>query len=120
MLNYPDIDYEPAACPCPYFLYSISDRHTKLCGVVMQKFANHIMRGLYDSGSNIRFFAACPGASPSDMDRPAPDANVRRWPKYYYLKARVTNDRGQEDVVASPSKGALEEMKGSWVIYHNV
>jgi hypothetical protein len=121
MLNYPNIDFnDDIDVPSAYHLDPIPDGQAKLCRVVMQKFADEIMGNLHHLGSSIRFFAAAPSAVPLDHDRPLPDSNGHQWPNYYYLKGRSTNARGQEEVVASPLKGALVEMEGSWVIYHNV
>jgi hypothetical protein len=117
MLNMPVIDYGMTVNPHIINLESISGAHSKLCRVVMQKFANEIMRFTDVLGSNVKLFAAQPGEVAEASQRPGPDINGHRWPEYFYLKGRNMNLRGVEDAVALPLRGTHEEMNGERVLF---
>ncbi|KAF2134319.1 hypothetical protein P153DRAFT_428120 [Dothidotthia symphoricarpi CBS 119687] len=81
--------------------------------IIMQKFASTIVLYLAQAGSGIKLFAPWPIVP----HQPWPeDKNGHQWPRYAYLRGRVTDGQGVEQTVATPLADPLRDMPESSII----
>ncbi|KAF2268957.1 hypothetical protein CC78DRAFT_529585 [Lojkania enalia] len=82
--------------------------------IAMQHFATQLMRFLHRNGSKIKVLAICPGDTVKKrLKRREPDANGHRWPDYFYIKGKMVDAMGREEIVASPFRSVAEMIESN-------
>lgn len=120
MLNQPDIDYGMDVNPSNYNLIAPDTHGVALCRVIMQVFADEVLKYMHSKDAKIVLFAAQPSAIMGAESRPQKDKNGHRWPEYFFTKGHVRDAQGRNEVVAVPLRGALSEMLESEVLFYSV
>jgi hypothetical protein len=111
MLKFPKLDYVSA-----HPFETITAPEVRLYQVLMQNFANEIMRYLAKAGSRLRVFDSDPSFSPDVSS--AADSNGHIWPVYTYRRGCVTDASGSYGLVANQSAvtGVDEARRSSYLL----
>jgi hypothetical protein len=88
--------------------HQLADEYVEVMRTIMQHFATEILSYMSALGSKVKFWGMMPNAVDENENESSVDANVHQWPRYYYVRSRVSIDDMLEDeentkVVAAPT-----------------
>ncbi|CAN9381387.1 unnamed protein product [Alternaria alternata] len=88
--------------------YQLADEYVEVMRTIMQHFATEILSYMSALGSKVKFWGMMPNAVDENENESSVDANGHQWPRYYYVRSRVSIDEmleGEENtkVVAAPT-----------------
>ncbi|CAN9353083.1 unnamed protein product [Alternaria alternata] len=102
ILSLPNIDYDMSPDPNPTLqnrqpIYNIT---VPTASLMMQKLAAEVMCFLHKLNSHITLLGLCPLYN--EFEQPKADHNGHKWPRYYYIRGRISDPTGRERFTAVP------------------
>jgi hypothetical protein len=119
VLSLPIIDYHETPNPSSTNGIAISNDVVSATQIAMNRLASQIMSYMVGHGSKIKVLAISPLTQPKKASRPSRDENGHRWPNYHYLRGRIIDARGVEQVTAIPLAHAFQEMPESTILWEH-
>ncbi|CAN9360928.1 unnamed protein product [Alternaria alternata] len=88
--------------------HQLAYEYVEVMRTIMQHFATEILSYMSALGSKVKFWGMMPNAVDENENESSVDANGHQWPRYYYVRSRVSIDEmleGEENtkVVAAPT-----------------
>ncbi|KAH8623157.1 hypothetical protein IG631_22314 [Alternaria alternata] len=102
ILSLPNIDYDMSPDPNSTLqnrqpIYNVT---VPTASLMMQKLAAEVMCFLHKLNSHITLLGLCPLYN--EFEQPKADHNGHKWPRYYYIRGRISDPTGRERFTAVP------------------
>jgi hypothetical protein len=120
LLSLPDIEYGYSRVPNPANFITLCDDGALTTWITMQKLATQVLRTMATCGSPIKVFSSKPSIIPRRMRLHLPSSDGHHWPKFNYVRGKVTDLMAKEVVIAVPLRNMDLKMPSDPVLHQTV